>query len=99
VRVTAKDDIALSTATGRDSVYIAVHEWDDRPYTEYFREVEAIMRELDGRPHWGKLHNRTAVELEGLYPKWDQFQTVRREFDPNGMFSNAYLDGVLGAMA
>ena len=99
VRVTAADDVALSTATGRPTVYIAVHEWDDRPYLEYFREVEAIMRELDGRPHWGKLHNRTAEQLAPLYPKWDQFQAVRRSFDPTGMFSNDYLDRVLGAIA
>ena len=99
VRVTAKDDIALSTASGRDSVYIAVHEWDDRPYLEYFREVEAIMRELDGRPHWGKLHNRTAEELAPLYPSWEQFRAVRHDFDPHGMFSNDYLDRVLGATA
>jgi L-gulonolactone oxidase len=99
VRVTAPDDVALSTATGRPTVYIAVHEWDDRPYLEYFREVEAIMRELDGRPHWGKLHNRTADQLAPLYPKWDQFQAVRRTFDPSGMFSNEYLDSVLGGIA
>ena len=99
VRVTAADDVALSTATGRPTVYIAVHEWDDRPYLEYFREVEAIMRELDGRPHWGKLHNRTAEQLAPLYPKWDQFQAVRRSFDPTGMFSNDYLDRVLGVIA
>jgi len=99
VRVTAPDDIALSTATGRPSVYIAVHEWDDRPYLDYFREVEAIMRELDGRPHWGKLHNRTAEQLAPLYPKWDQFHAVRRDFDPTGMFSNDYLDSVLGPIS
>ncbi len=98
VRVTAADDVALSTAHGRPSVYIAVHEWDDRPYLEYFREVEAIMRELEGRPHWGKLHNRTAEQLAPLYPKWDEFQAVRRDFDPTGMFSNDYLDSVLGAV-
>jgi len=96
VRITAADDVALSTATERPTVYIAVHEWDDRPYLEYFREVEAIMRELDGRPHWGKLHNRTAEQLAALYPKWDRFQAARRAFDPAGMFSNDYLDRVLG---
>jgi L-gulono-1,4-lactone dehydrogenase len=96
VRVTAADDIALSTASERPTVYIAVHEWNDRPYEEYFREVEAIMRELDGRPHWGKLHTRTADQLAPLYPKWDQFQAVRSEFDPHGMFTNDYLDSVLG---
>ena len=83
VRVTAPDDIALSTATGRPSVYIAVHEWDDRPYLDYFREVEAIMRELDGRPHWGKLHNRTADQLAPLYPKWDQFHARAPRLRPN----------------
>ena len=54
------------------------------------------MNELDGRPHWGKVHYQTAATLAARYPEWDRFQAVRRKLDPEGRFANAYLDRVLG---
>lgn len=96
VRVTAADDLWLSTAHGRDSVYFAVHQFRGMPYRDYFAEVEAVMREHDGRPHWGKLHTRTAAELAGLYPRFADFQALRDKLDPHRVFANSYLDRVLG---
>lgn len=97
VRFTAPDDIPLSTASGRESCYVAVHLPRGVPYERYFRGVEAVMDGLDGRPHWGKLHFQDAASLAPCYPQWDQFQAVRRKLDPEGRFANAYLDRVLGA--
>jgi L-gulonolactone oxidase len=65
-------------------------------YEPYFRDVEAIMRSYDGRPHWGKLHFRTAADLAPSYPRWSDFIDVRNKLDPDGVFRNAYLDRVLG---
>lgn len=96
VRFTAPDDIPLSTAYGRDTCYVAVHMARGVPYEEYFRAVEDVMNGLDGRPHWGKLHFQTAATLAPRYPEWDRFQAVRGKLDPDGRFSNAYLDRVLG---
>ena len=96
VRFVAPDDIPLSTAFGRETSYVAVHVARPQPYEEYFRGVEAVMDRLDGRPHWGKLHFQTAATLAARYPEWDRFQAVRRKLDPDGRFSNAYLDRVLG---
>jgi len=96
VRFTAADDIPLSTAYGRDNCYVAVHMARGVPYEEYFRGVEEVMDRFDGRPHWGKLHFQTAATLAPRYPEWDRFQAVRRKLDPDGCFSNAYLDRVLG---
>jgi L-gulonolactone oxidase len=96
VRVAAGDDIWLSTATGRDTCYVAVHVFQGLPFEEYFREVEAIMKGYAGRPHWGKMHYQTAATLRPLYPRWDDFIVVRDRLDPAGRFSNAYLDRVLG---
>ena len=96
VRFTAPDDIYLSTANGEERVYIAVHVYQGMPYEQYFRGVEAIMQPLGGRPHWGKLHYRTAENLAPVYPDWDRFQAVRRRTDPEGRFANSYLDRVLG---
>jgi L-gulonolactone oxidase len=52
----------------------------------------------DGRPHWGKLHFQTAETLAPRYPKWDRFQALRARLDPEGVFSNPYLERVLGSV-
>lgn len=96
VRAVAADDIPLSPAFGRDTGYVAVHMYRGTPYEHYFRAVESVMRDLDGRPHWGKLHFRTAADLAPAYPRWDDAQAVRAELDPTGTFDNAATRRVLG---
>ena len=96
VRASAADDITLSTAYGRDSGYIAVHLFRGMEFEPFFHDVEAIMNGHDGRPHWGKMHYQTAATLRPRYPKWDSFIAVRKRLDPEGRFSNAYLERVLG---
>lgn len=96
VRVVAGDDIPLSTAHGQPTGYIAVHVYRGTPYDAYFQGVEAIMDGYGGRPHWGKLHFQRAETLAPRYPGWDDFQALRRRLDPEGRFSNPYLERVLG---
>ena len=96
VRFVAGDDALLSPAHGRDNCYIAVHVYDQMDYEPYFRMVEEIMNGFEGRPHWGKRHFQTAETLAPRYPEWDRFQAVRARMDPEGLFSNAELDRVLG---
>lgn len=85
------DDVMLSPAYGRDSAYIAIHMYKGMPYQKFFAEIEKKFRRYNARPHWGKLHTRSTDELAAVYPKWDAFQEVRNELDPNGMFLNSYL--------
>jgi FAD/FMN-containing dehydrogenase len=54
------------------------------------------MKDLGGRPHWGKWHYRTAEDLRPAYPEFDRFLAVRDRLDPNRLFQNAYLERVLG---
>jgi FAD/FMN-containing dehydrogenase len=96
IRVAAADDIWLSTAQGRDSAYIAIHQFTGMPYREYFAGFASIVAEVAGRPHWGKMHDLDAVALARLYPHFEDFRRVRREVDPGGVFTNPYLDRVLG---
>lgn len=96
VRFAAGDDIPLSTATGRDSAYLAVHMFKGQPYETYFHAVEDLMSPLQGRPHWGKMHNQTAATLRERYPRFEDFLAVREKADPDGVFANEYLDRVLG---
>jgi FAD-linked oxidoreductase len=96
VRSAAADDIWLSTAFGRDTGYIAVHRYFHENPTDYFAGVEAIMRAHDGRPHWGKMHERDADSLRATYPHFDDFLAVRDRLDPERRFTNRYLERVLG---
>ena len=99
LRVAAADDIPLSTASGRETGYLAVHLSAGTPFDQYFRGVEAIMDDVGGRPHWGKMHYQTAETLAPRYPDWARFQAVRARLDPDGRFRNPYLDRVLGPLA
>jgi len=96
VRVAAADENWLSTAYGRQAGYIAVHRYYREDPTEYFEAVEAIMRAHDGRPHWGKMHTRTADDLRPAYPMFDEFVAVRDTLDPDRVFQNDYTRRVLG---
>jgi len=96
VRSAPADDIPLSTAYGRDSAYVALHQYRRTPYDRYFRAAEQLLREAGGRPHWGKLHNLTHEDLRERYPRFDDFRDVRRSVDPDGLLRNRYLDTVLG---
>ncbi|HEX2551578.1 MAG TPA: D-arabinono-1,4-lactone oxidase [Nocardioidaceae bacterium] len=96
IRVAPADDIPLSTAAGRDTLYLAFHTHRDADHTSYFAGIEAIMRAHDGRPHWGKVHTRTAADLAPAYPRFGEFLAMRDRLDPDRVFSNTYLRRVLG---
>ena len=96
IRVCPADDVPLSAAYDRDSIYLAFHTNPQTDHRGYFRGVEDVLRGYDGRPHWGKLHNRTAEDLAPAYPRWEDFQAIRNRLDPDRIFTNAYLDRVLG---
>src|SRR5262249_43339565 len=89
-------DIWLSTGYGRESAYVAIHQYAGLPYQAYFDRFESIVAEVAGRPHWGKLHSLDAGRLRPLYPRFDDFRRVRAEADPEGRFGNAYLTRVFG---
>lgn len=90
------DDLWLSPAYKRDSAYMAFHVYYKTPHDPYFTDIEKLMMEYDGRPHWGKMHTRTAKNLRTTYPKWDDFQAIRKSCDPHGVFLNPYLKRVFG---
>ncbi|MGW0119496.1 D-arabinono-1,4-lactone oxidase [Streptomyces sp. NPDC003327] len=96
VRFAAPDDIWLSTAHGRESCYIAFHQYHRMPYEEYFAACSAILGAYGGRPHWGKMHGLDAEALRPRYPRFDDFVALRDTVDPAGLFANPYLDRVLG---
>jgi len=97
VRFAAADDIWLSHGHGRESAYVAIHQYAGAPYEPYFRAFEKVAAGLEGRPHWGKLHYRDAASLRAVYPRFDDFLRVRDTLDPQRVFANDYTERVLGA--
>jgi FAD/FMN-containing dehydrogenase len=97
VRSAAADDIWMSTASGRDTGYVAIHQYFREDYHRFFTAAQDIFRAYDGRPHWGKLHFLGADDFRTIYPHFDDFTAVRDELDPDRTFANRYLTDVLGA--
>jgi FAD-linked oxidoreductase len=96
VRTARADDVPLSTSYGRDSLYLAFHVPAGTDHRAYFGGLEPLLREAGGRPHWGKVHTRTAADLAPAYDRFDDFLALRDRLDPDRVFSNAHLRRVLG---
>jgi FAD-linked oxidoreductase len=90
-RFVREDDIWLSPAYQRETVYLAVHVYQGMPYQAYFAAIEDIFKHYQGRPHWGKMHTRSAEDFAQLYSRWNDFRRIRATLDPKGIFLNNYL--------
>lgn len=93
-RVLAADDVWLSTAYDRPTATISLHlpaGDDERPM---YTAAEDVFRSFDGRPHWGKVHYRTADELAAIHPRWAHWWAVRDGVDPDGTFLNEFLRSI-----
>ncbi len=96
VRFTARDDAWLSPFNDGPRLSIACHAAVDEPYDYFFSLLEPIHRRNGGRPHWGKLHSLGKDELSAMYPRFDDFLTLRQELDPEGKFLNPHLAKLFG---
>lgn len=94
-RLVAADDVWLSPFYQRDSAAISVHQHVSTDHRPLFELVEPIFWKYGGRPHWGKLHSLKARQLAELYPRWDDFQRLRKQLDPQGRMLNEHLRSVL----
>ncbi|WP_171239691.1 D-arabinono-1,4-lactone oxidase [Ruegeria sp. HKCCA5491] len=92
VRHTAGDTACISPFQGGPRVSVAIHTDAAEDHTRYFADIEPILLEAGGRPHWGKIHSLTYKELSRLYPDFDRFCAVREQLDPNGKFLTSALN-------
>jgi FAD/FMN-containing dehydrogenase len=90
-RFTAGDPAMLSPFYRRDSVTVSVSGGPGIDYWAYLLDVDAILRQYEARPHWGKLHFNRAEDMPVLYPRFADFQAIRRRLDPEGRFLNDHL--------
>jgi len=95
-RFVPADDAWLSPFHGRDSCSIAVHAAVGEPHDYLLSQIGPIFRKYQGRPHWGKLHDRGPAELAALYPRWNDFLALRARLDPQGRLLNPYLRQLFG---
>jgi FAD/FMN-containing dehydrogenase len=96
MRFIRADDGWLSPFYQRDAVSISVHQYHKQPHGELFALAEAIFARYGGRPHWGKLHDLKAADLARLYPRFDDYRTLRRRLDPQGKLLNLHLRRIFG---
>lgn len=96
IRFVKADKIWISPCYEQDSCYLNILMF--KPYgKDYSREEwwkinEELMIECKGRPAWAKQHNLSKQDLIELYPKFSDFDQLRRQLDPNNMFMNEFLE-------
>ena len=97
VRFVAADDVWLSGAYGRETAYVAVHQYAGSDVGDSFAVFEQIVAEHGGRPHWGKQHTLDAAALRAVHPRFDDFLAVRDRLDPGRVLASPHLERILGA--
>jgi xylitol oxidase len=94
IRTMAADDLWLSPAYGRETVGISF-TWvkDMAAVLPVIALLEERLAPYDARPHWGKLFTAKPADR---YPRINDFRALMRHHDPNGKFTNDYVERFVG---
>ncbi len=92
VRFVRGDDAWMSPASERDSCQLGAYMAQADGIEDYFDGFEAAMKDLEGRPHWGKESRCTPEEVATMYPRAPEWLREVRRLDPDGVFANRYLE-------
>lgn len=95
-RLAAGDDIWMSPFNAGPGASISFHQYARMPWRPAFAEMEAVLRDGAGRPHWAKRHSLTPADVHRLYPRAGDFLAARRAWDPTGKFANTHLTELFG---
>ncbi|MBU0790420.1 MAG: D-arabinono-1,4-lactone oxidase [Polycyclovorans sp.] len=96
VRFASADTAWLSPAYQQEVALIGLRAPPDTQHADYFAALWEVLDRHGGRPHWAKLHDKSAHELRQLYPRFDDFVALRQKVDPCGVLLNRYLANLLG---
>jgi len=96
VRVSKADELWLSPAYRRDSIWLSMYNMDRRHWAAQLAKFEAFARDHGGRPHWGKEASVDRSYLLAQYPRLEDFGRLVDRYDPDGKFRNPWLDAILG---
>ena len=88
-----------AAAHARDVCYVAVHQDRRLDWEPYFRGVEEIMDSYGGPPALGQAPLPDGGDAGAAVSAVGRLPAVRARLDPEGVFSNAYVDRVLGQLA
>ncbi len=97
LRCAGASEAWLSPAFGEPTCFFGfvVYYADDGSLSQdslhFLTEVEKLLAEEGGRPHWGKYYDASRYAWRDVYPHWDDFRTLRSELDPQRRLSNDYL--------
>jgi FAD-linked oxidoreductase len=91
----ATDDAWLSPFQGGEHGSVAIHAYYKDDYDFFFSLIQPIFLRHGGRPHWGKLNSLTTKDFASLYPRWNDFVSLRRQMDPEGRLMNGYIKGIM----
>ncbi|WP_067501892.1 D-arabinono-1,4-lactone oxidase [Actinoplanes sp. TFC3] len=97
LRTIAADDLWLSPNYQRDT--FALHfTWvaDADAVLPAVARLEEALAPFDPRPHWGKVFTTDPSTVRAQYEHFADFVALVRQHDPNGVFSNPYLQAILG---
>ena len=97
VRTIAPDELWMSTAYKQPSVAIHFTWKQTDNVMKHLPVIEAELGKFGVRPHWGKLFTRTASQLKSVYPRYNDFVQLAKQYDPSGKFKNPFLDNVMSA--
>ncbi|MFI5932301.1 D-arabinono-1,4-lactone oxidase [Actinoplanes sp. NPDC051494] len=96
LRTIAADDLWLSPNYQRDT--FALHfTWiaDTDAVLPVVARLEEALAPLDARPHWGKVFTTAPATIRGQYERFADFAALAREYDPQGVFRNPWLNALL----
>ncbi|MFT5432980.1 MAG: FAD/FMN-containing dehydrogenase [Myxococcota bacterium] len=92
LRFVAKDALPLSPDHGRDTCRFGIYSGQSSHCDRYFRLAEDMLLARGGRPHWGKEFFTEPAALRAMYPELSQVAKLRQQFDPKGVFRNAFVN-------
>jgi hypothetical protein len=102
VRFVAADNIWLSPYNGRTAAVLSVsiigeentqYTGDPAQIARYLRDgLQRIALQYNGRPHPGKQSYFDANLMKSVYPNYCDFVQTRYTYDPNGVFTNPWLE-------
>lgn len=91
IRVVGSESAWMSPNYQRDNLVVSISGEPGKDYWPYLRACDDLFAEFGGRPHWGKLHFMTRERVAALFPRYDDFVSIRRRLDPAGTFLNDHL--------
>ena len=90
------DDLWMSPAYGRDVCCVRATASGRFVTEEYFPVFHRLMRGLDARPHLGMVQLYEPGAMLDVFPRARDFDRLRRQLDPTGMFVNEFVTRLFG---